>query len=118
MSVLKAEIQRFRSFPKNILPAPIDGFVGSFSEAIGCEPSFVALPMLTVFAAAIGNTHRLRIKQSWHVPPIIWAVIVGESGTQKTPAFQLVLKPVREHQRRASQAHPEPRCSTEPREKT
>lgn len=90
-----------RPFPLDALPEPIRGFVDAGAKAIGCDPSYLALPLLTVLAAAIGNSRRLKLKHNWLVPPILWGAIVGESGSMKTPAFQLVLRSVRERQKRA-----------------
>jgi len=91
----------FRPFPVDALPEPIRGFVDAGARAIGCDTSYLALPLLTAIAAAIGNTRRLELKRGWSVPPILWGAIVGESGTAKTPAFRLVMRPVRERQSKA-----------------
>jgi hypothetical protein len=91
----------FRPFPVDKLPEPVKGFVEAGARAIGCDPSYLALPLLTAIAAAIGNTRRLELKRGWSAPPILWGAIVGESGTAKTPAFKLVMRPVRERQRKA-----------------
>jgi hypothetical protein len=102
-----AEDLTYRPFPVDALPDPIRGFVDAGARAIGCDPSYLALPLLTAIAAAIGNTRRLELKRGWLVPPILWGAIVGESGTAKTPAFQLVMRPVRERQRKALERHAE-----------
>ena len=81
----------FQPFPVGDLPEPLAGFVAAASKAIGCDPTYVALPVLTAFAAAVGNARRLEVKPGWLVPPILWTAVVGESGTSKTPAFQLAL---------------------------
>jgi hypothetical protein len=91
----------WRPFPVDALPEPIRGFVDAGARAIGCDPSYLALPLLTAIAAAIGNTRRLELKRGWSAPPILWGAIVGESGTAKTPAFRLAMRPVRERQSRA-----------------
>ncbi|MGE3316519.1 MAG: DUF3987 domain-containing protein [Planctomycetaceae bacterium] len=96
---------RYRPFPFNVLPEPIRGFVRASSKAIGCDPSYVALPLLAVFATAIGNTRRLEIKRGWSVPAILWFAIIGESGTAKTPAFQLALRALRARQSRSFKLH-------------
>jgi hypothetical protein len=96
-----AEDLTFRPFPVDALPDPIRGFVAAGAKAIGCDPSYLGLVMLTTLAAAIGNTRRLQLKRGWPAPPIIWVAIVGESGTAKTPAFKLVMRPIRERQRKA-----------------
>lgn len=97
----------YRPFPPEALPAPLRGFVDAGARAIGCDPSYLALPLLTAIAAAIGNTRRLELKRGWSAPPILWGAIVGESGTAKTPAFKLVMRPVRERQRKALERYAE-----------
>ncbi len=96
-----AEDHAYRLFPVDKLPDPIRGFVDAGARAIGCDPSYLTLPLLTAVAAAIGNTRRLELKRGWSAPPILWGAIVGESGTAKTPAFKLVMRPIRERQRKA-----------------
>ena len=96
-----------RPFPLEALPEPIRGFVDAGARAINCDPSYLALPLLTALAAAIGNPRRLALRSDWRVPPILWSAIVGESGTGKTPAFHLVLQPVRERHRRALERYKE-----------
>ncbi len=97
----------FRPFPVDALPEPLRGFVAAGAKAIGCDLSYIALPLLTAIAAAIGNTRRLLLKRGWAVPPILWAVIVGESGTTKTPAFKLAMRPFRDRQNKAFKRHAE-----------
>lgn len=100
-----APVERHEPFPVDALPEPLRGFVAAGAKAIGCDPSYLALPMLTAIAAAIGNTRRIQLKRGWSAPAIVWAGIVGESGTAKTPAFKLVMRPIRERQRKALERH-------------
>lgn len=81
----------FEPFPVDLLPEPCQGFVRAGSVATYCDPSFVALPLLVAAAAAIGGTRRLRLHSEWHVPSILWGMLIGESGTGKTPAQRLAL---------------------------
>jgi len=97
----------FKPFPVDALPEPLRKFVIAGAKSIGCDPSYVALPLLVVIAAAIGNTRRLQLKRGWLVPAILWAAIVGESGTAKTPAFKLAMRLLRERQRKALERHAE-----------
>lgn len=91
----------YRPYPVDALPPPIRGFVGDGARAIGCDPSYLALPLLAAIASAVGNTRRLALKRGWHAPPILWGAMVGESGNTKTPAFKLVMRSIRERQSRA-----------------
>ena len=100
-------VDPFEPFPVEVLPEPVQSFVRDGAEAIGCAPSYVALPMLSGLASAIGNTRVIQLKPTWSEPAIIWTAIVGESGTMKTPAFKLVIRPIRERQGKALKRHAE-----------
>lgn len=95
----------FRAFPSELLPEPVRGFVELGAEVIGCDRACLALPMLAGLAAAVGNTRRLRLKWGFSVPAILWSAVVGESGTAKSPAFELALGPFLDRQTRALQRH-------------
>ncbi len=100
-------VEAFQPFPTDVLPEPARSFVRMSAKAIGCDPSYVALPLLAELAAAIGNTRRIQLKRGWTEPAIVWTAIVGESGTLKTPAFKLVMKPIRDRQGDALKRHAE-----------
>jgi hypothetical protein len=38
-------------------------------------------------AAGIGNTRRVRLKNAWSEPVIVWTALVVESGEHKSPAI-------------------------------
>jgi len=95
----------FVPFPVEVFPEPIRSFVRTASESIGCDESFLALPILAVAAGAIGNTRRIRLKSSWMPSAILWTAVVGESGTAKSPAFQLVMKPVERRNQEMHEQH-------------
>ena len=86
-------------FPVDRLPKPLQSLVTEGSVALGCDPVYIALACLVVAASAIGNTRRLKIKRTWSPCHVLWGVIVGESGSMKTPAFELVTAPVGRRQR-------------------
>ena len=95
------QVLAFQPFPVEVLPEPVRSYVAEGAEAIGCDPSYVALPLLSALAAAIGNTRCVQLKADWTEPSVLWTAIVGPSGTQKSPAIDLALKPIREFQQAA-----------------
>lgn len=94
-------------FPIDVLPDVLSEFVRSIADDTGCDPSFVALPAITALASAIGNTRRLRLKSGWLVPPVLWTVLVGESGNQKTTGFRQAMAPIQRLQEAAMRRHKE-----------
>lgn len=98
-------VSAYAPFPVDVLPEPIRSFVAAGAKAIGCDASYIALPLLSALAAAIGNTHRIALKRGWTEPVILWTAIVGESGTMKTPAFKLAMRAIRKAQDKAWKEH-------------
>jgi hypothetical protein len=77
-----------RPFPVEVLPAPVANYISEAATAIGCDLSYVGLVLLACLARAIGNTRVIRLKRSWVEAAIIWAAIIGKSGTHKSPALR------------------------------
>jgi len=84
----------WRPFPTEHLPTAIREFVLTVATAMRCDPTFVALPSLAVCAGMIGGTRQICLKKSWCEPVMTWAVVVGVSGTLKTPPYKRAVAPV------------------------
>ena len=80
----------FKPFPVECLPETVRRFVVEAARAMGCDESFLALPALTVIAGMIGNSARIRLKNTWFEPAILWTAIVAESGAGKSPPLAAV----------------------------
>jgi len=100
-----AQACRWRSFPADALPPVCRRFVREAADALGVDASYVALPVLAGLASAIGNTRRIALNRTWVAPAVVWAGIIGESGTLKSPAIKVALAPVYKRQAQALEAH-------------
>jgi hypothetical protein len=100
-------VEPFKPFPTDALPEPARSFVRSCARAIGCDESFIALPLLAALASAIGNTRLVQLKRGWTEPAIVWAAVVGDSGTLKSPALEIALRAIRKRQHTAIKRHTE-----------
>ncbi|MFA6045872.1 MAG: YfjI family protein, partial [Phycisphaerales bacterium] len=61
--------------------------------------------MLSVLAASIGTTRRIRLKSRWCEPSVVWSVVVAPSGTQKSAGPEEASGPLRQRQREAFKSH-------------
>lgn len=93
-------VQPYRPFPVDLLPEPVARFIWQGARAMGCDPAYLALPLLAALASAIGNTRRIRLKLAWDEPAVLWTTIVADSGTLKSPAMERALKPLYRRQKR------------------
>lgn len=64
---------------------------------------YVALALLSVGSAVIGNTRWAQPWDGWKEPPIIWGMLVGDPSSGKSPALDAVLEPIREIDNQLSQ---------------
>jgi hypothetical protein len=97
----------YTPFPVVELPEPLRSFVTQGAAAIGpsCDPAFVALPALAVVASLIGATRVLALKRTWKEPAVLWPVIIGDSGTLKSPAMMLAVNPLLALQYQLAEEH-------------
>jgi len=77
----------WQPFPVGALPEPVGRYVQEAADSIGCDRAFVALPLLSVLAGAVGTSTRIQLKPDWQEPAVVWTGIVGDSGTHKSPAL-------------------------------
>ena len=76
----------YRPFPVDSLPPLLRDSVMGTADAVGCDPVFAALPALVLAGASIGAAIAVRPKRGFVEVPILWGVVIGDSGTAKTPA--------------------------------
>ena len=84
----RAEVIEWRPFPVDATPQPVGRYIQAAGDSIGCDPAFVALPLLSALAGAVGTSTRIELNPDWHEPSILWTAIVGDSGTHKSPALK------------------------------
>jgi hypothetical protein len=97
----------FTQFPTETLPEPVRTFVRASAAALVCDESFIALPLLATLANSVGNSRRICLKRSWCEPCVLWTVIIGESGTTKSPALDQSLVFLRKIEAAHSREHRE-----------
>ncbi len=80
-------------FPTDAMPKACRALVREAAAAIGCPPEFVAVPMLAVLGAAIGNSRTVKLKAGWEEGAAIYAAVIADPGEKKTPALKVALEP-------------------------
>ncbi len=66
------------------------------AEVKNAHPDYVALALLSATGAIIGNTRWVVPWDGWKEPPVLWAMLVGEPSSGKSPALDAVLDPIKE----------------------
>ena len=92
------ELPTPEAFPVDAMPRGCRQLINEAAAAIGCPPEFVALPMLAVLAAAIGNSRVLKLKEGWEEAAGIYAAVIADPGEKKTPAYKVAIEPATKRQ--------------------
>ncbi len=82
-------------FDKVMLPGVICDYVYDLANVIQQPVQYVSCASLTSLAGLLGNKVRLDINEKRKVTPVLWSMLVGESGTGKTPSIQETIKPLK-----------------------
>ena len=77
-------------FPVAAFPDILARYVSECARSVYCPPDYLAVPMLGFLGAAIGGTRRMLVKHGWPEQPNLYLLVVGPSGSKKTPASNYV----------------------------
>ena len=69
------------------------------AEAKSAPPDYVVAGLLAVVGSAIGNTRWVQAWSGWSEPPILWTMLIGAPSSNKSPALDAVMGPLREVER-------------------
>jgi hypothetical protein len=64
------------------------------AAAAACPVDYVAAPLLASVSTLIGNARWAQAGPGWAEPPHLWMVVVGDSGTGKSPGADALLRDV------------------------
>lgn len=92
------------AFPWGVLPKEIAESLNQLARSCATSPNSLPGVALSILASTLGNRVMVSPKESWKEPMIFWHADIRESGEGKTPASNLLVKPLhlfqaREHER-------------------
>lgn len=83
------------AFPTWVLPPVLSDFVDAQHQAMGADPSAIAMAALTAVAGAIDARAKIQVGEGWAEPPIFWCALIGPPSAMKSPILDKVMKPLR-----------------------
>jgi len=81
-------------FPMEVFPEKVREFVRMGSMSLFTSDEFLATAALVVAGSVVGKSRALKAANGYEVFPNLFACLVGKSGSGKTPAIQMALKPI------------------------
>jgi hypothetical protein len=88
------------TFPVKVLPEKVRRFVEEGAAAMPCPADYFAVPLLVVAGGLVGASRALAIKPGHVQRPSLYAAVIGDPGSTKTPSLEAVVDPVHEFEER------------------
>jgi len=83
-------------FPKNIFPKIIEEIMENYESILNFNYDYIGSAILSALSLACGNYAKIKIKNGWIESPILWIVLVGKAGINKSAPLSTFLKPFKE----------------------
>lgn len=90
-----------------VFPEKWATWIENAAEAKGAPPDFVAVALLSVAGALIGNARWSAPWDDWKEPPVINAALVGNPSSGKSPALDALIDPLSKIQNTLDEDWPE-----------
>jgi hypothetical protein len=93
--------------PTGIIPRLIERYARDRGGRLGVEPGAVAAISLVSFGSLIHASNCIQVRQNdphWTECPILWAMLVGNPGSNKTATLMQSTAPIRELEKEWNQA--------------
>jgi len=85
----------------DVPPFPVGVFVGQFgdylaalAEAYQTPYDLSAMLALGVASGALAHRLRLEVREGWTEEPVLWPLVLQESGSRKSPVLSALMRPV------------------------
>ncbi len=95
-----AQTPEVPSAPLHTLPDLLRPIADEGAWALNCPADFFLVPMLALAGGAIGNSRHLAVTRTHTQSACLFAGVIGQPGSAKTPALKILRRPFDEHQRK------------------
>ncbi|MPZ68588.1 MAG: DUF3987 domain-containing protein [Actinobacteria bacterium] len=97
--------EEIEAFPLETLPRVLWRYVEESSRALVAPPDLVAVPLLTLAGAVIGNARQVEVKRGWREGPNLYSAVITAPGGKKTPSGAAAKRPIYRVQDRLKREH-------------
>ncbi len=81
-------------FPINHLPKLLQEIVLETHTKLGYPIDYVASAIIAAVSGAIGNQARLEVKEGWRESAVLYMVLVGQAGANKSHPMEFAMRPL------------------------
>jgi hypothetical protein len=89
-------IKEQNPFPVDVFPLLVQKIIKATNESLNFPIDFIGAGMMYAVSVATGNTHKVQIMLGYEQNTVLYFVLVGKAGTNKTHPINWALKPINE----------------------
>jgi hypothetical protein len=93
---IKQPMKKLKSFPIHVFPKAIQHIINRTNECLKYPNDYISAAILYATSIAIGNTHLVQVMLGWLESCVIYIVLVGRPGSNKTHPLTFALKPLQD----------------------
>lgn len=94
-------------FPISVFPHKIQRIITELHASQGYPIDYIAAAILSALAVSIGNSHLAQVKRGWVESPILYMVLIGRPGANKSNPLSFAFHPFIEHDYRHNKEYQE-----------
>ncbi len=87
-------------FPINVFPEQIQNIIQEANSTLNFPIDFLSCSILYAVSVAIGNTHKLKIKTGWIENALLFMILVGKKGINKSHPISFAIQPILDRDRK------------------
>lgn len=81
--------------PMDVLPELLQEYAAEVARSVGASEVVSVAAGLSAISTAANAQSRLKIQEGFYVPPILWAMTIGDPAAKKSPASKPMMVPFR-----------------------
>ncbi|MCA9003377.1 MAG: DUF3987 domain-containing protein, partial [Planctomycetes bacterium] len=82
-------------FPVEVFPELLRNYAHELNRCDRWPLDYTGAAFLFAASVAIGNAFRVKVKEGWNAPAVLWILLVGRPGTIKTHPLESALSPIK-----------------------
>jgi hypothetical protein len=82
------------AFPTHVFPQTIREYIQKVSSSLSVPHDFIVVNILAAASIAIGKSYEIEVKKGYTQLANIYIMLVADPGTSKSPAMNIVFKPI------------------------
>ena len=94
MPVIDVKFDGDVQFPLSAYPVELKNFILHANQALKFPVDYLAASILFVVSVAVGNRVRLKVKNGWEESALIYLILVGRPGVNKSHPLSFALTPL------------------------